>query len=60
MPDFYATYADGHDKPMAITETAALYDPAGRGAVRAAAIKQAWWRQVLRARDSLHASRGSG
>jgi hypothetical protein len=46
IPDFYATYADGHDKPMAIIETAALYDPAGGGPDEAA-VKSAWFDQVF-------------
>jgi hypothetical protein len=48
IPDFYATYADGHDKPLAITETAALYDPAGSGPGERE-VKEAWWRQVFAA-----------
>jgi len=48
IPDFYATYAEGYDKPMAIIETAALYDPADPGADEAA-IKGAWFRQVFSA-----------
>lgn len=46
VPDFYATYAEGHDKPMAIIETAALYDPAGEGPGEEA-IKRAWFEQVF-------------
>jgi len=46
LPDFYGRYGDGHGKPVAILETAALYAPANGGAP-ALAIKQAWWRQVL-------------
>ena len=46
VPDFYATYADAHDKPMAITETAALFDPAGGGPSEAE-VKSAWFRQVF-------------
>ena len=46
VPDFYATYADGHDKPMAIIETAALYDPAGPGPDEAT-LKRAWFEQVF-------------
>jgi hypothetical protein len=46
IPDFYATYADGHDKPLAITETAALYDPAGDGPPERE-VKEAWWREVF-------------
>jgi hypothetical protein len=45
-PDFYHTYADGHDKPLAIVETAAFWRPAAGGASELA-IKQAWWRQVF-------------
>jgi hypothetical protein len=44
-PDFYSVYAQGHHKPMAIAETAALWRPAGGGAAEVA-VKQAWWRQV--------------
>jgi len=44
--DFYATYAQGHRKPMAIAETAAFWRPGGGGASEQA-IKQAWWRQVF-------------
>jgi hypothetical protein len=46
--NFYATYAQGHDKPMAIAETAAFWRPGGGGASEQA-IKQAWWRQVFSA-----------
>ena len=46
VPDFYATYAEGHDKPMAIIETAALYDPSGDGPDEAA-VKSAWFEQVF-------------
>ena len=46
IADFYATYAEGHDKPMAIIETAALYDPAGGGPDEAA-VKSAWFEQVF-------------
>ena len=48
VPDFYATYAEGHDKPMAIIETAALYDPAGTGPDEAT-LKGAWFAQVFSA-----------
>jgi hypothetical protein len=46
VPDFYATFADGHQKPLAIVETAALYNTTVGGADELA-IKQAWWRQVF-------------
>jgi hypothetical protein len=45
-PDFYSTWAVGHQKPMAIVETAALWRPSGGGASELA-IKQGWWRQVF-------------
>lgn len=46
VPDFYAEWAAGHHKPMAIPETAALYAP-GRGGASELSIKQAWWSQVF-------------
>ncbi len=45
VPDFYADYAVGHDKPVSITETAALYVPGGPGPSERA-VKEAWWSQV--------------
>ena len=48
IPDFYATYAEGHGKPLAIIETAALYDPAGGGPDEAT-VKRAWFEQVFSA-----------
>ena len=46
LPDFYATYAGEHGKPLAITETAALYVPDREGAP-GAEIKRQWWEQVF-------------
>lgn len=46
IPDFYADYVVGHDKPMSITETAILYDAAGPGPSEAE-LKAAWWGQVF-------------
>ncbi len=46
LPDFYHLYADGHDKPMAIPETAAFYRPGWIGADERA-IKLAWLTQVF-------------
>ncbi len=46
IPDFYATYWIAHNKPVAIPETAAFYDPAQTN-VSELMLKQAWWRQVL-------------
>ena len=45
IPDFYATYADGHDKPMGVFETAALYNPSAAGPDEGD-LKSAWWQQV--------------
>lgn len=45
IPDFYATYAEGHAKPMGVFETAALYNPAADGPSEAE-LKSAWWAQV--------------
>jgi hypothetical protein len=45
IPDFYATYADGHAKPMGVFETAALFNPSAGGPAEAD-MKAAWWRQV--------------
>lgn len=45
IPNFYATYAEGHDRPMGVFETAALYNPAEGGASQAD-LKSAWWGQV--------------
>jgi hypothetical protein len=46
VPDFYGIYGKGHGKPVAISETAALYAP-GAGGAPEEAIKSAWWRQVF-------------
>lgn len=46
-PDFYATYAVGHDKPMAIVETAILFDPAATHGPPEAQLKTAWFQQVF-------------
>jgi hypothetical protein len=46
VPDFYGIYGTRHRKPVAISETAALYAPGGAGAGEKA-VKQGWWRQVL-------------
>ena len=53
VPDFYAEYAEDHDKPMAIIETAALYDPDGGGPDEAA-VKSAWFEQVFSADTREH------
>jgi hypothetical protein len=49
VPDFYATYAEGHDKPLAIIETAALFDPAASVGPTEAELKSAWFTQVFSA-----------
>jgi len=45
-PDFYATWAEGHAKPLAIAETAAFYRP-GTGGATEREIKLAWLEQAL-------------
>ncbi len=45
IPDFYAAYAEGHDKPMGVFETAALFNPAADGPDEGD-LKEAWWQQV--------------
>jgi hypothetical protein len=53
IPDFYARYcADRtHQKPLAIPETAALYNPQRSPGPGEFQIKQAWWRQIFNAFD---------
>jgi hypothetical protein len=51
VPDFYAEYAAGRGKPLAIPETAAYVHPLGDTAGELA-IKRSWWRQVLS--DGVH------
>ena len=46
LPNFAATYADAKGKPLAIIETAALYDPAAGGPGEEE-LKRAWFEQVL-------------
>ncbi|MBT2552714.1 glycoside hydrolase family 26 protein [Arthrobacter sp. ISL-5] len=47
VPDFYATYAEGHAKPFAISETAAFYNTARTDGAAALDIKSAWWKQMF-------------
>jgi hypothetical protein len=47
VPDLYATYADGHDKPLAIVETAILYDPAASKGPSGSHLKTAWFDEVF-------------
>lgn len=46
-PDFYAAYAEARDKPLAIVETAILYDPAAQGGPTGAELKTAWFEEVF-------------
>jgi hypothetical protein len=46
LPDFYRVYAEERGKPMAIPETAALYNTTVGGDAELE-IKRLWWRQVL-------------
>lgn len=47
VPDFYDTYAVGHDRPMAIVETGILYDPAATKGPTESALKTAWFDEVF-------------
>ncbi len=48
IPDLYAVYAEGHHKPMAIVETAILYDPAApAGGPTEAELKASWFAEVF-------------
>ena len=47
LPDSDATYAEGHDKPFALPETAALWAPSTESGSSERAIKRTWWRQVF-------------
>jgi hypothetical protein len=50
IPDLYSVYADGHDTPIAVVETAILYDPAApAGGPTEAKLKTAWFDQVFAA-----------
>lgn len=51
VPDFYEIYGERMHRPVAITETAALYVPSRPGP-SGLAIQQAWWRQLFA--DSVH------
>jgi hypothetical protein len=46
LPDFYHVYGEGHGKPVAIPETAALFAPGAAGG-NELAIKEAWWGQLF-------------
>lgn len=47
-PDFYAVYAEDHDKPLAIIETAILFDPSATGTGPSEAqLKTAWFGEVF-------------
>jgi hypothetical protein len=47
IPDFYQVYVEGHDRPMAIVETAILYDPAAKDGPTEAKLKTAWFQDVF-------------
>ncbi|MGN6597976.1 MAG: hypothetical protein ACTHMW_01630 [Actinomycetes bacterium] len=54
VPDFYATYAVAHRKPMALSETAALWNAttgAAPGGPTEVQVKSAWLRQVYDPRN---------
>lgn len=47
LPDFYQIYGETHRKPVAITETGALFKPGATGGADELSVKQAWWSQVF-------------
>jgi hypothetical protein len=47
IPDFYQAFSVTHGKPIAIAETAALYNTEQTEGASELALKQAWWRQVF-------------
>jgi hypothetical protein len=47
IPDFYATYAEARDKPLAIVETAILYDPSATDGPSETELKSAWFAEVF-------------
>ncbi|MGL4306497.1 MAG: glycosyltransferase family 2 protein [Mycobacteriaceae bacterium] len=47
VPDFYGTYAQGHGKPMSISETSAAFNPESSDGASSFDIKRAWWTQVF-------------
>jgi beta-mannanase len=47
VPDFYATYAVGHNKPMAVSETGSFYNSSRTDGASAYDIKSAWWNQIF-------------
>src|SRR5215471_13338528 len=54
VPDFYGVYAVGHGKPMAMAETAALFNTSVDSGDAELDVKRAWWRQVFSA-ETAHA-----
>jgi hypothetical protein len=54
LPDFYATWAAGHGKPMMLAETGAMFNEAQAGAgASEEALKDAWLDQVYGSRADL-------
>ena len=53
IPNFHDIFAKGHNKPMMIAETSALYDPnnVNGGGASEAEIKKAWIKQVYNLSD---------
>lgn len=47
VPDFYETYAEGRDKPLAIVETGILFDPAATDGPTGPDLKTAWFGEVF-------------
>lgn len=47
VPDFYEKYAEGHEKPFAISETGAFFNTSRTDGAPDLAVKQAWWEQLF-------------
>lgn len=47
LPDFYDEYGTQRNKPVAIPETAALFNPGEPEGPGALAIKKSWWTQIF-------------
>ena len=49
LPDFYSTFANIRRKPLAISETAAMWyvEEAGGGFSNELAVKESWWSQLF-------------
>lgn len=47
VPNFYALFADGHNKPFVLSETGALYNSSRADGASNFDIKSEWWQQLF-------------